>query len=195
MSSALGPACTGWATPPPPPTLSWRHTPMAPTTALRSSSLRPRISLNSRNVHITGFIVTAADPLPSSSQITHTRTHKTSALPLQGKAGFPEPGCFEGAKEFPDTWCDFGCAIRELDPHNKFDDQSMLWNYEGVDLERCCSKHGFMYHKKGCECNPKPKYPSGRSSQAALPSSKPHCPPPPGFTVPLNDFDYDCDNP
>ena len=28
------------------------------------------------------------------------------------------------AQEFPDTWCDFGCAVRELDPTAKFSDSA-----------------------------------------------------------------------
>eukprot|EP00887_Chlorella_sp_A99_P005590 scaffold1.g5590.t1 len=27
--------------------------------------------------------------------------------------------CFDGSKEYPDTWCDFGCAVQELDPTGK----------------------------------------------------------------------------
>ena len=37
-----------------------------------------------------------------------------------GKAGWPRRGCWEGAKEFGDAWCAFGCAARALDPHGKF---------------------------------------------------------------------------
>eukprot|EP00951_Prasinocladus_malaysianus_P039870 scaffold450985_cov46-Prasinocladus_malaysianus.AAC.1 len=47
-----------------------------------------------------------------------------------GKSGFPEPGCFKGAEEFPDTWCDFGCVVKELDPTDKFNDESQAWNWE-----------------------------------------------------------------
>jgi hypothetical protein len=29
-----------------------------------------------------------------------------------GKAGWPRyNGCFEGSVTYPDTWCDFGCAV------------------------------------------------------------------------------------
>ncbi|KXZ51873.1 hypothetical protein GPECTOR_11g309 [Gonium pectorale] len=56
-----------------------------------------------------------------------------------GKAGWPDSGCWHGDKEFPDTWCDFGCAVRELDPSGKFADSAPdRWNWEGAPLERCC---------------------------------------------------------
>ncbi|KXZ42035.1 hypothetical protein GPECTOR_218g459 [Gonium pectorale] len=56
-----------------------------------------------------------------------------------GKAGWPDAGCWHGDKEFPDTWCDFGCAVRELDPSGKFADSAPdRWNWEGAPLERCC---------------------------------------------------------
>ena len=30
-----------------------------------------------------------------------------------GKAGWPaHAACFDGAAEYPDTWCDFGCAVQ-----------------------------------------------------------------------------------
>ena len=30
-----------------------------------------------------------------------------------GKAGWPEwAPCFDGSQEYPDTWCDFGCAVK-----------------------------------------------------------------------------------
>ena len=151
--------------PPPPPFYSPRN---APSKTLDWSGPNEILRLS----------VVPYDCVLSSSIVSMSAEHPTSSW-LQGKAGFPEPGCFEGAKEFPDTWCDFGCAIRQLDPHNKFDDQSMVWNYEGVDLDKCCNEHGFKHHKKGCECTPK-----------LLGSDS--CPPPPGFTVPLNDYDYDC---
>ena len=35
-------------------------------------------------------------------------------------AGWPDRGCWRGDVEYPDTWCDFGCAKAELDPTGKF---------------------------------------------------------------------------
>lgn len=37
-----------------------------------------------------------------------------------GKGGWPDTGCWNGAEEYKDTWCDFGCAAFALDPYNKF---------------------------------------------------------------------------
>ena len=37
-----------------------------------------------------------------------------------GKAGWPDPGCWNGAEFYQDTWCDFGCAVLKLDPYGKF---------------------------------------------------------------------------
>jgi len=33
-----------------------------------------------------------------------------------GKAGWPQwAACFDGAREYPDTWCHFGCAVQARD--------------------------------------------------------------------------------
>ncbi|PSC67957.1 peptidase C69 [Micractinium conductrix] len=38
-----------------------------------------------------------------------------------GKGGWTEYAhCFDGAKEYPNSWCSFGCAVEELDPAGKF---------------------------------------------------------------------------
>lgn len=32
-----------------------------------------------------------------------------------GKAGWPQwAACFDGAREYPDSWCHFGCAVQVL---------------------------------------------------------------------------------
>jgi len=34
-----------------------------------------------------------------------------------GKAGWPQwAACFDGAREYPDTWCHFGCAVQARAP-------------------------------------------------------------------------------
>ena len=34
-----------------------------------------------------------------------------------GKAGWPQWGaCFDGAREYPATWCHFGCAVHARPP-------------------------------------------------------------------------------
>lgn len=68
-----------------------------------------------------------------------------------GKAGWPQYAKrFDGGKEFGDSWCHFGCAVRELDPQNKFAGLSDVWSWEGVDLERCCGPDGFSAQ---CKCD------------------------------------------
>jgi hypothetical protein len=67
-----------------------------------------------------------------------------------GKAGWPKwASCFDGAKEFP-KWCDFGCAVQELDPYGKFAAMSDVWRWRAqgnqareVDFASCCSASGF----------------------------------------------------
>ncbi len=58
-----------------------------------------------------------------------------------GKAGWPRYApCFDGAKEYPDTWCHFGCAVQARFPaaqryiaHLVFDQLHMvLWWRQGV---------------------------------------------------------------
>ncbi|GAX85295.1 hypothetical protein CEUSTIGMA_g12712.t1 [Chlamydomonas eustigma] len=72
-------------------------------------------------------------------------------------SGWPDAGCWHGDKEYPHTWCDFGCAKMYLDPTNKFADSAPdRWTWEGVDLASCCSMDkGFLREKAGCSCNVK----------------------------------------
>eukprot|EP00198_Chlamydomonas_reinhardtii_P009630 XP_001698967.1 predicted protein [Chlamydomonas reinhardtii] len=101
-----------------------------------------------------------------------------------GKAGacmsvrWPDTGCWHGDREFPGTWCDFGCAVRELDPAGRFTDSTggsgtngTLWNWRGVDLGRCCVPGvGFNKSMPGCAC---------RVTHARGAAT---CPPPPYYT-------------
>ena len=78
-----------------------------------------------------------------------------------GKAGWPTlwPE-FDGAVEYPESWCDFGCAVAELDPNGKFRSESDVWRWEAtkggvsVDFSACCSADGFLA-REGCECTPR----------------------------------------
>ena len=88
-----------------------------------------------------------------------------------GKAGWPDFGCWNGAEHYKDTWCDFGCAVRALDPTDKFigsaPDRYSLekislklndcllcrWNWNGANLERCCTDEGYDTSLDGCGCN------------------------------------------
>ncbi|KAK9839103.1 hypothetical protein WJX74_009638 [Apatococcus lobatus] len=73
-----------------------------------------------------------------------------------GKAGWPEfASCFDGATEYPDSWCDFGCAVQELDPCSKFESMSNVWQWNAtkgaspVDFASCCGSDGFS---TDCQC-------------------------------------------
>lgn len=69
-----------------------------------------------------------------------------------GKAGWPEEGCWDGSREYPETWCDFGCAVHELDPTAKFSSSSTIWNWEGANLQSCCTPNGFKHEDSACKC-------------------------------------------
>lgn len=88
-----------------------------------------------------------------------------------GKAGWPEEGCWIGVKHYPDTWCDFGCAVTDLDPEGKFRDSANdRWNWEGADLDACCTELGYDRSREGCTCDVIPV------------KSIEDCPPPPFYT-------------
>lgn len=85
-----------------------------------------------------------------------TKPNKRGPVRLHwGKAGWPDPGCWRGDEVFGDGWCSFGCALTALDPSGgaKFADSSVgFWNWDGVDLGRCCGPDGFDSAKEGCLC-------------------------------------------
>ena len=78
-----------------------------------------------------------------------------------GKAGWPtHTPCFDGAEDYPETWCDFGCAVVELDPDGKFRSESDVWRWaasragEAVqDFGSCCTSAGFSSQ---CVCERSP---------------------------------------
>lgn len=75
-----------------------------------------------------------------------------------GKAGWPQhASCFDGKREYPDSWCDFGCAAVKLDPSGKFRGLSDVWQWKAVDKNGnsidfgdCCSTEGF--DRNQCSC-------------------------------------------
>jgi hypothetical protein len=81
-----------------------------------------------------------------------------------GKAGWMQPygACFDGAREYAATWCHFGCAVRQLDPANKFAGQSAVWQWAAADaatggalpFDDCCTPAGFDHGR--CLCAPRP---------------------------------------
>eukprot|EP00879_Flechtneria_rotunda_P014556 GHRR01015211.1.p1 GENE.GHRR01015211.1~~GHRR01015211.1.p1 ORF type:complete len:664 (+),score=177.73 GHRR01015211.1:545-2536(+) len=88
-----------------------------------------------------------------------------------GKAGWPDPGCWHGDAMYGDNWCHFGCAVKTLDPSDKFADSAPdRWNWEGVDLDKCCGPMGFTVGVEGCQCKVNHK----RSME--------QCPPAPFYT-------------
>ena len=66
-----------------------------------------------------------------------------------GKAGWPASR-FRGANEYAQTWCDFGCAARELDPTGKFRAMTPIWDWSANDMDACCGPDGFKHDQ--CQC-------------------------------------------
>jgi hypothetical protein len=66
-----------------------------------------------------------------------------------GKSGWPAAG-FRGAAEYPNTFCDFGCAVRELDPSGKFRALSNVFDWSANDMGACCGPDGFKHDV--CKC-------------------------------------------
>ncbi|KAI8108600.1 hypothetical protein M9434_006624 [Picochlorum sp. BPE23] len=78
-----------------------------------------------------------------------------------GKAGWPtHQPCFDGAEDYPESWCDFGCAVQELDPTGKFRSESDVWRWNAtrggdvVTFSSCCSPEGFLKSECTCEKSP-----------------------------------------
>ena len=67
-----------------------------------------------------------------------------------GKTGWPESG-FVGASEYAGTFCDFGCAVRMVDPESKLRSMSPIWDWRKNDMEACCTPEGFDHAR--CSCN------------------------------------------
>jgi hypothetical protein len=78
-----------------------------------------------------------------------------------GKAGWPQhAACFDGAAEYGDNWCHFGCAAQQLDPGAKFAGQAagQIWQWgaakkgteEQVSLSSCCNSNGFDTSRCSC---------------------------------------------
>jgi hypothetical protein len=78
-----------------------------------------------------------------------------------GKYGQPQlDQCFDGAKSYPQSWCDFGCAVNQLDPTGKFSSESTIWrwkatrNGQAAEFASCCTPQGF--NKNQCQCASSP---------------------------------------
>lgn len=83
---------------------------------------------------------------------------KCSARLHWGKAGFPRHApCFDGAVEYGESWCHFGCAANQLDPENKFQSEWDGWRFKAtrgdegeVSFSSCCTAEGF--DGAACQC-------------------------------------------
>ena len=91
-----------------------------------------------------------------------------------GKAGWPDNLCNNAADDYPETWCHFGCAKRELDPENHFAQESTVFHWNEAKLQHCCTSEGFDYSKHGCHMGCTSKFPS----RARLESKTCEYPPP-----------------
>ena len=77
---------------------------------------------------------------------------------FRGKAGWPKHlACFDGAAMYGEGWCDFGCAVSDLDPTNKFAGESWVWQWNATrggqpaEFSSCCTPEGF--NKAECVCS------------------------------------------
>lgn len=95
---------------------------------------------------------------PFQAMLTYIRTNpectggpdKVSKMHW-GKAGWPDVGCFDGASEFGEGWCHFGCAVRTLDPDNVFQPNSEAFRWNMTTLDLCCDDvSGFQVDMEGC---------------------------------------------
>ncbi|KAK9796688.1 hypothetical protein WJX73_000471 [Symbiochloris irregularis] len=97
-----------------------------------------------------------SDSTKKENKIMSIFVYECGARMHWGKAGWPlyEP-CFDGSARYPDTWCDFGCAVQELDPTGKFSSISNVWEWQAtqngkpIPFASCCSTQGF---DPSCTC-------------------------------------------
>jgi hypothetical protein len=109
-------------------------------------------------VNIEDYVsLSTGQPNKEFDQVVRFFMDKCGARLHWGKYGFSEyDPSFDGAKTYPDTWCDFGCAVQQLDPSNKFVGASNVWRWNATrngtatDFGSCCSPEGF--NKAQCTC-------------------------------------------
>jgi len=84
-----------------------------------------------------------------------------------GKAGWPTllPNWnpMDTVTGYPQTWCDFGCAVNALDPGGKFRTTSPVWQWNvelsgggAATLADCCGVGGFNATACTCKAPPPP---------------------------------------
>ena len=76
-----------------------------------------------------------------------------------GKAGWPDDSsCFDGSKEYGESWCAFACAAFSVDPSDKFVPADSVFerfhDSSRFNRERCCDAASGEYRKEepGCAC-------------------------------------------
>ena len=84
-----------------------------------------------------------------------------------GKAGWPDDSaCFDGAREYGESWCAFACAAFSVDPGDKFVPADSVFErfHQGkkssrffFDRERCCDAASgeYLREEPGCACAPR----------------------------------------
>lgn len=73
-----------------------------------------------------------ADGNPEFKQVVETFLDTCQARMHWGKSGWDgfQP-CYDGTKDYP-KWCDFGCAVKQLDPENKFSGTSNVFEFRAL---------------------------------------------------------------
>ncbi|KAL6772376.1 hypothetical protein ACKKBG_A29975 [Auxenochlorella protothecoides x Auxenochlorella symbiontica] len=106
-------------------------------------------------VNIEDWLTLSGTPNKGYDQVLKTfRGPKCQGRLHWGKGGWPEyASCFDGATEYPDSWCHFGCAVQTLDPYAKFEgvgaDRTAVWTWNAtrngtvVPFDTCCTDTGF----------------------------------------------------
>jgi len=108
------------------------------------------------------------DYITPSSNVTNEKflkvieffTDECNARLHWGKSGFIQSGSnYDLVEHYGENWCNFGCAVAQLDPGRKFQGDSNIWSWnaqidgEDVPFISCCSNQGFMANKCTCLSN------------------------------------------
>lgn len=114
-------------------------------------------------VNMEDYIAPNGAPNPWFDRVVEIFLNECDARLHWGKWGWVKyQPCFDGAVTYPETWCDFGCAVHELDPTGKFSSESNVWRWNATnisgeqvaDFGSCCTPEGF--NKAECVCAASP---------------------------------------
>jgi len=106
-----------------------------PTTFFRFISGEPFYLSNTQGgprlyVNMEDFVTPNGAPNPWFDRVVEIFLTSCDARLHWGKWGWVKyHPCFDGAVSYPETWCDFGCAVHELDPTGKFSSESNVWRW------------------------------------------------------------------